>query len=334
MIGRFAGTGTMADVSLKNLLTVVAAAALLVAAVVAKYLAHAPEAIVIGLSLGSLCLTGFPIIWGAVRGLLRLTTNVDELVSIAIVASLFLGEWISAAVVAWIMVLGGLIEQYTSQRARRHLERLMASSPDCALLLTDDGQVTEVPVDQLRPGQRILVRPGDVIAADGLVEDGESTVDESMLTGESIPVDREAGDRVSAGTINGEGSLRVRVERVGCESTQGKIVQLVQQAEQHRRRSCGPPRHMPNGLRRPFLALAAVVWVITGDPHRAVTILIVGCPCRICLGDPDGSDRRARAGVEAGGSRQGRQVPGRVRQGRCARLRQDRHPDHRALPHS
>jgi Zn2+/Cd2+-exporting ATPase len=195
MIGRFADKGALADVSPKNLATVVAAATLLVAAVVAQYVVRMPQVVVIGLSLGSLCLTGFPIIWGAVRGLLRLTTNVDELVSIAIVASVFLGEWISAAVVAWIMVLGGLIEQYTSQRARRHLERLMASSPDCALLLADDGQVTQIPVDQLRPGLRILVRPGDVIAADGLIEEGESTVDESMLTGESIPwTERQASE--------------------------------------------------------------------------------------------------------------------------------------------
>ena len=286
MIGRFAGTGAMADVSRKNLATVVAAAALLVAAAVAKYLVHAPEAVVIGLSLGSLCLTGFPIIWGAVRGLLRLTTNVDELVSIAIVASMFLGEWISAAVVAWIMVLGGLIEQYTSQRARRHLERLIASSPDYALLLADDGQVTQVPVDQLRPGQRILVRPGDVIAADGLVEEGESTVDESMLTGESIPVDRVAGDRVSAGTINGEGSLKIRVERVGRESTQGKIVQLVQQAEQHRAPILRAAEAYAKWFTPTVLALAAGVWAITGDPHRAVTILIVGCPCAFVLATP------------------------------------------------
>ncbi|MHB1038207.1 MAG: heavy metal translocating P-type ATPase [Pirellulales bacterium] len=286
MIGRFAKTGVLADVSRKNLATVVVAAALLIAAAVAKYIVHTPEAVVIGLSLGSLCLTGFPIIWGAVLGLLRLTTNVDELVSIAIIASMILGEWISAAVVAWIMVLGGLIEQYTSQRARRHLERLMASSPDCALLLADDGQVSQVPVDQLRPGQRILVRPGDVIAADGLVEEGESTVDESMLTGESIPVDRAAGDRVSAGTINGEGSLKIRVERVGRESTQGKIVQLVQQAEQHRAPILRAAETYARWFTPTVLALAAGVWAMTGDPHRAVTLLIVGCPCAFVLATP------------------------------------------------
>jgi Zn2+/Cd2+-exporting ATPase len=286
MIGRFAGTGTIADVNRKRLMTVGAAAALLVAAVVAKYLLRAPEAATIALSLGSLAVTGLPIIWSAVVGLLRLQTNVDELVSIAIVASLLLGEWISAAVVAWIMVLGSMIEQYTNQRARRHLERLLEASPHEALLLDDNGQVTQVLVDQLRPGQRILVRPGDVIAADGIVEEGETTVDESMLTGESVPVDRLAGDRISAGTINGEGSLKVRVERVGVESTQGKIVQLIQKAEQHRAPIVRTAEAYAKWFTPTILILAAGVWAVTGDYHRAVTILIVGCPCAFVLATP------------------------------------------------
>lgn len=107
----------MADVGLANVVKVGAAAAFLGAAVVAKYVVGSTEGIVIGYAVASLSLTGFPVVWGAVRGLLRLTTNVDELVSIAIIASIVLGEWISAAVVAWIMVLGGLIEQYTSHTA-------------------------------------------------------------------------------------------------------------------------------------------------------------------------------------------------------------------------
>lgn len=286
MIGRFTDKGALADVSPKKLVMIVTAATLLIAAVIAQFVSHAPQSIVIGLSLGSLCLTGFPIIWGAVRGLLRLDTNVDELVSIAIIASMLLGEWISAAVVAWIMVLGSLIEQYTSGRARRHLERLIASSPEGTLLLTDDGRIQPIPVEQLQLGNRILARPGDVIAADGIIEEGESTVDESMLTGESVPVDRAAGDRVVAGTINGEGSLKIRVERVGRESTQGKIIQLVQQAEQHRAPILRAAEAYAKWFTPTVLTLAVVAWAFTGDPHRAVTLLIVGCPCAFVLATP------------------------------------------------
>jgi Cd2+/Zn2+-exporting ATPase len=286
MIGRFAQSGVMADVGPINIVKAVAAAALIAAAVAAQYALGAPEGLVAGLSLASLTLTGFPVIWGAVRGLLRLTTNVDELVSIAIVASLLLGEWISAAVVAWIMVLGATIEHYTSLRARRHIEGLVASSPDHALLVDEHGQAVHVPVDQLRPGQSILARPGDVIAADGLIEEGESSVDESMLTGEAVPVDRAAGDRVSAGTINGEGSLRIRVERVGRESTQGKIAQLVKEAEQHRAPILRVAEAYAKWFTPTVLALAAVVWAATGEPMRAVTVLIVGCPCAFVLATP------------------------------------------------
>src|SRR3990170_8476895 len=132
MIGRFTQSGTLAKVDAAKLAQVGAAGFLIILAAVAEYAADFAHELVIGLAVASLCLTGLPIIWGAFRGLVRLETNVDELISIAIVASMILGEWISAAVVAWIMVLGSLIEVYTSQRARRHLERLMASSSDCA----------------------------------------------------------------------------------------------------------------------------------------------------------------------------------------------------------
>ena len=167
-------------------------------------------------------------------GLARLESNVDELVSLAIVASLVLGEWTSAAIVAFIMVLGSLIEEFVSARARKHLEALVAARPRHALRVEGDGGVLQVPTADLRPGDRILVRPGDVIAADGQVEDGESQVDESLLTGESAPVDRGPGDLVSGGTINESGSLTVRVQRVGDESAHGKVLRLIQNAESHR----------------------------------------------------------------------------------------------------
>lgn len=285
MIGRFANSGVL-DANLWRPVAIAIAAALLIATAVAKYLANAPEWAVIGLSFLSLCLTGFPIIWGALRGLARLKTNVDELVSIAIVASMILGEWISAAVIAWIMVLGSLVERYASRRAGRHLERLVASSPAYALLLTDGGPTKQVPVGELQMGHRILVRPGDVIAADGIVEQGESTVDESMLTGESVPVARGEGDHVAAGTINGEGSLRVCITRVGPESTQGKIIQLVQQAEHHRAPILRAAEAYAKWFTPTVLTLAGGVWAITGDPYRAVAILIVGCPCAFVLATP------------------------------------------------
>jgi Cd2+/Zn2+-exporting ATPase len=286
MIGRFARGNAPADVRAAKVLQVTTAGILVAAAAILEYGTVLGGTLTVGLSVASLCFTGLPIIWGAAKGLLRLRTNVDELVSIAIVASVILGEWISAAVVAWIMVLGSVIEQYTSQRARRHIEALSASGPDAALLIGDDGRVRRVRVDELQPGQEILARPGDVIAADGVIEEGESDVDESMLTGEGMPADKTAGDRVLSGSVNGSGSLRIRVERAGRDSTHGKIVELVREAERHRAPVLRAAQAYARWFTPSILTLAGAVWVITGDPLRAVTMLIVGCPCAFVLATP------------------------------------------------
>jgi Zn2+/Cd2+-exporting ATPase len=313
VIGRFAGAGVAADIGGRRVATVAAAAALLVAGGVADAAGYRRAGAV--LALASLSLTGLPIVWRAVRGLARFESNVDELVSLAIVASLLLGEWASAAIVAFIMVLGSLIEAFVSARARRHLEALVAAQPRHALRLSDDGGVHQVPIADLRPGDRILVRPGDVIAADGQVEDGESQVDESLLTGESAPADRGPGDLVSGGTINESGSLTVRVRRVGEESAHGKVLRLIREAESHRAPILRAAEAYARWFTPGVLTLAGVVWVATGDVQRAVTMLIVGCPCAFVLATPTAivaaMSRAAREGLLLKG---GRYVEG------CARV--------------
>lgn len=286
MIGRLARNDTWADVGAFKILRVITAGALIASAVIGQYASSLPEQVVLALAAGSLCLTAFPIVAGTLRGLARLQTNVDELLSIAIVASLILGEWTVAAFVAWIMLLGSLLEEYTSQRARRHIEALVKSGPREALRINEDGVVVSVAIADLEPGQSILIRPGDVVAADGRISDGESQLDESMMTGEGVPVTKAVGDRVFAGTINGNGSLKVVVERVGTESTHGKIVQLVQQAEQHRAPVLRVAEAYAKWFTPTILALAVLVWLVTGEPRRAVTVLIVGCPCAFVLATP------------------------------------------------
>lgn len=280
---------------------------MLVAAAVVGGYSGLPPAAVRGLSLASLCLTGLPIVWRAARGIARLQSNVDELVSLAIVASLVLGEWTSAAIVAFIMVLGSMIEELVSARARRHLEALFEASPRHALLLDADGSVRQVPVSELAPGVRILVRPGDVIAADGIVEDGESQVDESLLTGESAPVDKAPGDGVSSGTINQSGSLEIRVERTGEQTAHGKVLQLIRDAERHRAPILRAAEAYARWFTPGVLSLAGAVWVVSGDPYRAVTMLIVGCPCAFVLATPTAIvaalSRAAREGLLIKGGR-------------------------------
>jgi len=292
---------------------VVSAAGLLLSAVVAASAGRTGAGS--SLALASLALTGLPIVWQAARGLARFESNVDELVSLAIVASLALGEYTSAAVVAFIMVVGSLVEEFVSGRARKHLERLFAASARHALRLDSDGRVHQVPIADLQPGERILVRPGDVIAADGQVEEGESDVDEALLTGESAPADKGPGDLVSGGTVNASGSLTIRVQRVGAESAHGKVLQLVRDAEAHRAPILRAAESYARWFTPGVLALAAAVWAATGDAHRAVTMLIVGCPCAFVLATPTAivaaMSRAAREGLLIKG---GRYVEG------CARV--------------
>lgn len=286
MIGRLARENTWADIGYWNVSKVAGAGLFIAAALTAQYGVAAPAAYVAALSAASLCFSGFPIIWGAVKGLIHLRTNVDELLALAIAASLVLGEWISAAIVAFIMVLGGLLEEYTSTRARRHIERLLEGSPAHARVLDDSGEVRTVPIGELRPGQRVLTRPGDVIPADGVVIEGASDVDESMLTGESVPVAKTAGSLVSAGTIACEGALQIRVERIGGDTLQGKIVQLITEAEQHRAPILRVAERYAQWFTPVILLAAAAIWLVTGDALRAVTMLIVGCPCSFVLATP------------------------------------------------
>lgn len=285
MIGRFTREGTLAQVGPAKLAQVGLAGILIVAAAAVRTTGTS-ETILIALCLASLSLTGFPIIWEAVRGLVKLQTNVDELVSIAILASLFLGEWISAAIVAFIMVLGGLIEELTGERARRHLEALTAASPREAIVISPDGETTSVPVADLEVGQRVLVRPGDVVPADGVVEVGASEIDESSLTGESLPVAKEPGAAIASGTINLDGSLEARVSRVGKESTHERVRRIVKEAERHRAPVLRVAERYARWFTPSILILSALVFAVTGDPHRAVTMLIVGCPCAFVLATP------------------------------------------------
>ena len=306
MIGRYAEPGVVAQFGARRLAGLVAAATFTAASAVAEYgLAWHPWSL--AFAGASLSLTGFPIMWRAARGLARRQTNVDELVSLAIFASLVLGEWLSAAIVALIMVAGSLVEEFVSARARRHIERLVAAAPRDALRVDEDGTTRVVAVAELAPGDRILVRPGDVVAADGVVEQGESDVDESLLTGESAPVDKATGDPMSSGTINQGGSLTVRVSRANEASAHAKVLQLIREAEAHRAPILRAAESYARWFTPGVLVLAAVVFALTRDPHRAVTVLIVGCPCAFVLATPTAIvaalSRAARSGLLIKGGR-------------------------------
>nr|WP_266080556.1 heavy metal translocating P-type ATPase [Haladaptatus caseinilyticus] len=194
-----------------------------------------------------------------------------------------------------IMLLGHWLEMRSVRQASGALDELAKLMPDTAERIADDGTTEAVPTTTLRDGDRILVRPGASIPADGVVEDGDSTADESMITGESRPVDKDAGDEVIAGTINsGDGSLRVRVAATGDETTLAGIMRLVEDAQGSRSRTQVLADRAAGWLFYVALAVAtitAVAWILaTGFDiavvERVVTVLVIACPHALGLAVP------------------------------------------------
>lgn len=262
----------------------------------------APEQMIVsqGLILASVAINGLPVIVGAVKGLLEKRVNVDELLSLAIIACLFSGEFLTAAVVSSIMVLGALIEEATAESARKSIQALVKISPKKALVVTD-GQEKSVLVEEVRIGDILLVKPGEQIPVDGVVVEGVSAIDESAITGEAIPLEKRAGDRIFAGTLNHNGVLKVQAEKVGSDTTLGKVIQLVSEAEAHKPKTTAFIDRFAKYFTPLIVGSAIAAWLFTGDFDRAVAVLIVGCPCALILAVPTATvaaiGRAARAGI-------------------------------------
>jgi Cd2+/Zn2+-exporting ATPase len=248
----------------------------------------------------SLALNGLPIIWNAINGVIERRVNVDELVSLAIMACLIQGEFLTAAVVSFVMVLGALIEQATTDSARRAIRSLVAMAPQTASLIVD-GQIESIPVAQVKVGDLLLVKPGDRIPVDALIRKGFTAVDESSMTGEPIPRDKTIDDSVWAGTLNQNGVIEIEATRVGSDTTLGRIIRLVTEAEAHKPRAVRAIDRYARWFTPTILACAVAAWWLTGDVNRAVAVLIVGCPCALILAAPTAIiatlGRAARAGI-------------------------------------
>jgi Zn2+/Cd2+-exporting ATPase len=254
----------------------------------------------------SIGLNGAPIIWGAVQGLLERRVNVDELVSLALIACLIQGELLTAAVVAFIMTLGALVEEATSDSARRSIHELMRMAPQKALLLKD-GKEREIEVQDIAPGDLLLVKPGDRIPVDAYIVVGSTAVDESAITGESLPVSKKQGEQILAGTLNHNGVVQIRAEKVGQDTLLGRVIRLVSEAEQHKPLATRFIDRYATWFTPLILSLAGLVWYWSGDLSRAVSVLIAGCPCALIMAAPTATvaavGRLARAGILVKGGR-------------------------------
>jgi cation-transporting P-type ATPase C len=230
--------------------------------------------------------TGLPFLRGAWRTLAqsrRLTT--DTLVSSATVASLFLGESVTALTVIWLLNLGEYLQSLVLRRTRRAIRALLQEEDADAWLVVGDIEVS-TPVDRLTPGDLIVVHAGERIPVDGRVEQGTGTLNEAPITGESMPVIRNSGEQVYAGTVLLAGRISVRVERVGAETAVGRLIERVEQAQESR----APIQTIGEQFSTRFVptsfTLAAVVLLATGDIRRALTMLLVACPCASGLATP------------------------------------------------
>ncbi|HEX9188727.1 MAG TPA: HAD-IC family P-type ATPase, partial [Vicinamibacteria bacterium] len=217
----------------------------------------------------------------------------------------------SAAVIVTLVLMGQVLELRARQRTSGAIKALLGLAPKTARRLAADGSEADVPLDDVRPGDRLRVRPGEKVPVDGVVLEGTSSVDESMVTGEPVPVEKEAGARVTGSTLNGTGGFVMRAERVGTETLHARIVQLVAEAQ----RSRAPIQRLADSVAAWFVpavvavaAIAFVAWALLGPEPRfayalvaAVSVLIIACPCALGLATPMsirvGTGRGAQAGV-------------------------------------
>ena len=301
MIGRFAHLGVYRGLfSLREFYLCLGGGALALASLGVER-AGGPGFAAILLGLGAVAVNGFPIVIEAAKGLWERRVNVDELVSLAIVASLARGEVLTAATVSFIMTLGALVEEAVSDGARRSIEALAELAPQEAVRLGGDGAEETVPLAEIRVGDRVLVRPGERIPVDAVIESGVTAVDESAITGESLPRERHPGDAVLAGTLNYTGRIEARAVKVGEDSTFGKVVRLVVAAEAGKPRAARVVDRYAAWFTPLVMVCAALAWMLSGDLDRAVAVLVAGCPCALLMAAPTATvaaiGRAARLGI-------------------------------------
>ncbi len=231
-------------------------------------------------------LCGVPIVWGALKGLVtEFDIKADVLVSIALIASLTIGEDFAAGEIAFIMQLGSLLEEATVARARAGIEKLVRLSPRTARRIVD-GKEEIIRAEDVRKGDILRVLPGETIPADGVITMGETSVNQAVMTGEPLPVDKTAGDEVASGTVNQFGSFEMRALKVGEDSSIQRMIRLVQSADAGKAKIVCLADCWATWIVVMALTTAVVTGYITGEVIRAVTVLVVFCPCALVLATP------------------------------------------------
>lgn len=244
-----------------------------------------PETLPTAFAVASLVIGGFPVLKSAIKALFIPDLNVDTLVSIAAIAAASIGAYQEAATVVFIMLLGEFLEHLTVGKARRAISSLIQLSPKTAWVRRGDQEV-QVPIEEVAAKEVVIVKPGERIPVDGKIIAGCGSINQSMLTGESIPVEKGFGDRVYCGTINEAGSCEIEATQIAEDTKLAQIRRLILEAQAEK----SPIQRVMDRFARYFipaiLLIALVTFLVTKEPVRAITILIVACPCALVLGTP------------------------------------------------
>lgn len=234
----------------------------------------------------AIILCGVPIVLEALIGLVtEFDIKADVLVSIALIASICIGEYFAAGEVAFIMQLGALLEDLTVAKARAGIEKLVHLTPQTARVLRNEKECI-IPAEQVQIGDILRVLPGESIPVDGVILSGQTSINQAVMTGESMPVDKTVGDAVSSGTVNQFGAFEMKATKVGEDSSIQRMIRLVQSADAGKAKIVGIADRWATWIVVIALAAAILAWLVTGEIIRSVTVLVVFCPCALVLATP------------------------------------------------
>ena len=228
---------------------------------------------------------GAPIFLKVIRAAIRRQVTSHALMSVGAIAALAVGQWVTAAVVVLFMRIGDAVERFTTERARRAVKELAALAPT-TVRVEREGVELELPPDRVAVGEAAIVRPGERIPVDGVVVAGHATVDQSSITGESMPVEVAPGSSVFAATILAVGSLRVRIVKIGADTTFGRVIAMVEEAEGNRADVQRVADRFSAYYLPVVLGLAALTFLVSRNPLATAAVLVVACSCSIALATP------------------------------------------------
>ena len=242
---------------------------------------------------------GFPIFRNVLRAALQRQVISHTLMTLGVLAALAIGEWATALVIVFFMRVGDYAEHFTTESARRAVRDLTAMAPQTARV-EREGEERQVPIAEVRVGEIVIVRPGEKIPVDGEVIDGQATVDQSAITGESMPVEVAAGSQVFAATLAQLGALRVQTTRVGAETTFGRVVKMVEEAEAHRANVQRIADRFSAYYLPVVAGIAAVTFLLSRNPLATAAVLVVACSCSFALATPIAMLATIGAGAKRG----------------------------------